>query len=373
MLLRFHDHGRLRLLFIVLIVILTGGICLTYNWPNKEDAELMPQPIVASVEPLASIRVDDVLLALPRPTPGRSIFFHETRSYDAKNKEYNHPLKLNARQACAIESAALHNPNSQVFVLFVHRKYLLGGVHSNESKKSTEQPLFDAILSYSNVHLRRVNLWRYAAGTPIEEWLKNSQLFRSRFAVSHISDFLRFLTLFRYGGLYLDLDVVVLKSMEDVPPNYTGADPDDVISSAVISLTPTGFGHKIAESLLYDFQHNFNGLNWAGNGPGVMTRVAQKICGTKNISVLLENRNRCLGFQVFDSKAFYAVPFRHWKHFFQPHRLEETMAAIKDSYVAHVWNRRSVELKIKVGSSSAYAQLAELHCPRVYESAGEYF
>ncbi|XP_034666931.1 lactosylceramide 4-alpha-galactosyltransferase-like [Drosophila subobscura] len=373
MLLRFHDHGRLRLLFIVLIVILTGGICLTYNWPNKEDAELMPQPIVASVEPLASIRVDDVLLALPRPTPGRSIFFHETRSYDAKNKEYNHPLKLNARQACAIESAALHNPNSQVFVLFVHRKYALAGVHSNEGKNSTEQPLFDAILSYSNVHLRRLNLWRYASGTPIEEWLKNGTLFRSRFLVSHISDFLRFLTLFRYGGLYLDLDVVVLKSMEDVPPNYTGAEFEDVISSAVINLTPTGVGHKIAESLLFDFQHNFNGRHWGNNGPGVMTRVAQQICGTKNISLLLENRKRCLGFQVFDCKAFNPVPSGNWRHLFEPDELEETMARTKYSYVVHVWNKQSNKVPIKVGSSSAYAQLAERNCPRAYHAAGEYF
>ncbi|XP_026844560.1 lactosylceramide 4-alpha-galactosyltransferase-like [Drosophila persimilis] len=381
MILRYFTNGLLRLLFMTLIVTLIGIITLTYNWPKGADVESVPQstvgaaedpePTAASSEPLASIRLDDVLLAEPRPTPGQSIFFHETSSYDAKNKHLN-ILKLTARQSCAIESAALHNPNFQVFVLFVDRKYSLV-VDPNVGNRSIQQPLFDAILSYSNVHLRRLNLWRYAAGTPMEEWLREGNLFRSRYLVSHISDFLRYLTLFRYGGLYLDMDVVVLRRMEDIPPNYTGAESDTFLAAGIMNLAASGFGHQIAASCLHDFQTNFDGNVWGQNGPEVITRVAQQICGTKNISVMQTNRKRCLGFKVFGRGAFYAVTSDKWLNFFNPHKLEETLARTKDSYAVHVWNSQSEKQPIKIGSTCAYAKYAEKNCPRAYHAAGEYF
>lgn len=84
-------------------------------------------------------------------------------------------LQLTARQACAIESAALHNSNFQVFVLFAAPTY-----HHSGNNSQRQQPLIDALLSYKNVHFRQLNLWRYAAGTPIEEWFNDGKLFRSR-------------------------------------------------------------------------------------------------------------------------------------------------------------------------------------------------
>ncbi|XP_017151951.1 lactosylceramide 4-alpha-galactosyltransferase-like [Drosophila miranda] len=342
-------NGRL-LLFVALIFILV----------NAE----VPQPAVEE-----SICLDDALLAEPRPTPGQSIFFHETSSYDVKNKRLN-ILKLTARQACAIESAALHNPNFQVFVLFADPKYR---ATPNGQYSSSQQPLFDAILSYSNVHLRRLNLWRYAAGTPMEEWLREGNLFRSRYVVSHISDFLRFFTLFRYGGLYLDLDVVVLQKMEDVPPNYTGAESDQMLTAGIMNLAATGLGHEIAEFCLRDFQQNFNGSIWAYNGPGVITRVAQQLCGTDYIALMQDDRKGCMGLKVYGRGAFCPVHSRQWRDLFEPEKLEETMARTKYSYVVHVWNKQSKKVPIKVGSSSAYAKLAEQNCPRAYHAAGEYF
>ncbi|XP_030556653.1 lactosylceramide 4-alpha-galactosyltransferase-like [Drosophila novamexicana] len=382
---RFLHNGRLRLLFLALIVLLLGGILLNYRW--QSDVQLCfierEQTESASIGPLPDAAVpvpkilEDVLSTDPKPIPGRSIFFHETSCHRPKRKRQRHGqspdlqynmLQLTARQACAIESAALHNPNFQVFVLFAGPTYR----HlSNSSQR--QQPIIDAILSYKNVQLRQLNLWRYAAGTPIEEWLKDGRLFRSSYLFSHISDFLRFLTLYRYGGIYLDMDVVMLRSMEDVPPNFTGAESNTHLAAGVMSLAPTGFGHEIAESCLRDFQLHFDGSDWGNNGPGVITRVAQQICGTKDISLMLEDRKRCLGFKVFDRNAFYAVPWKHWRHFFEPQLLEQTLEHTKDSYLVHVWNKHSKQLAIKVGSSTAYGKYAEQHCPKAYAAAGEYF
>ncbi|XP_030384136.1 lactosylceramide 4-alpha-galactosyltransferase [Scaptodrosophila lebanonensis] len=363
-------NGRLRLMFLTLIVMLICGLTITYY--QRTDLkmcfmELDAQPHSENEGEAESL--GDILLTEPMPTPGKSIFFHETSCHQLeleKGKWQMGKLKLTPRQACAIESAALHNPNFQVFVLFASPTYLVWKNHS-------VMPLIDAILSYKNVNIRRVNLWSYAAGTPIDEWVKDGQLFRSSYVISHISDFLRYLTLYRFGGLYLDMDVVVLRSMEDVPPNYTGAESTTSLAAGVMNLAPDGFGHEIADLCLRNFQKHFDGSDWGNNGPGVITRVAEKICGTKVISLMVEDHKRCLGFKVFERNAFYAVPWREWRVFFEPTYLDQTMARTKDSYVAHVWNKHSKDLLIKVGSKAAYAKYAEQNCPKVFAATGEYF
>ncbi|KAH8285816.1 hypothetical protein KR018_009490 [Drosophila ironensis] len=370
---RFLHNGRLRLLFLALILLLLGGILLTYSRQGDYHLCFMDRGGQASTQaPVLDMDtepLEDVLLGEPKPTPGRSIFFHETSCHRSEQRPYK-LLELTARQACAIESAALHNPNFQVFVLFAGPTYQFA---AGERNNSQGQRLLEAIRSYGNVHLRRLNLWSYASGTPIEEWLKDGSLFRSSYLFSHISDFLRYLTLYRYGGLYLDMDVVVLRSMEEVPPNYTGAESNTHLAAGVMSLAPSGFGHEIAESCLRDFEHNFNGRDWGNNGPGVITRVAQHICGTKDIALMQQDRKRCLGFRVFGRGAFYAIPWKQWQDFFEPDKMQETMERTRDSYVVHVWNKHSSKLPIKHGSSSAYAKYAEQNCPRAYKAAGEYF
>ncbi|EDW75882.1 uncharacterized protein Dwil_GK15176 [Drosophila willistoni] len=376
---RFLNNGRLRILLLFLIVLLVLGICITYNnWPT--DAELCFRdvtPAISKLEADEHIALEDVLLGHPKPRAGRSIFFHETSCHlfrkeerkQGKKKEYK-LLQLTPRQACAIESAALHNPNFDIFVLFADPTYKVTKWRNGSLEQS---PLIEAILGYNNVHLRSLNLWTYSEGTPIEAWFKDGQLFQSRYLFSHLSDFLRYLTLYRYGGLYLDMDVVVLRSMEDIPPNYTGAESHSSLAAGVMNFAAHGFGHEIAESCLRDFQQNFDGSDWGQNGPGVITRVAQKICGTQDISLMIEDSKRCLGFKVYSRGAFYAIPWRQWQDFFEPHKLETTMARAKDSYVIHVWNKHSSKLKIRYGTKSAYAQYAESNCPRALAASGEYF
>lgn len=204
---RFLHNGRLRLVFLLLLLALfLMGIGYAYGiWQTDAQLCFMEQEPThdalhagqseTSGAPAVPKTLDDVLLSEPKPVPGRSIFFHETSCHRPKRRrqrpgqspeiQYN-MLQLTARQACAIESAALHNPNFQVFVLFAGPTYRHHGNNSSSSSSGSQrqQPLIDAILSYKNVQLRQLNLWRYATGTPIEAWLKDGELFRSRYILS---------------------------------------------------------------------------------------------------------------------------------------------------------------------------------------------
>lgn len=197
-------------------------------------------------------------------------------------------------------------------------------------------------------------------------------IFTFSYVLSHISDFLRYLTLWRWGGTYLDMDIVMLRSMEEVPPNYTGAESNTHLAAGIMNFDSEGFGHEIAYQCLQNFQQTFDGGNWGNNGPGVITRVMQNVCGTHNIEQMMDTK-RCMGFKVYPIDAFYAIPWRQWMHFFEPELLESTMKRIQNSFVAHIWNKHSIKQPIKVGSKCAYCLLAETHCPRVYKAAGVYF
>lgn len=154
-----------------------------------------------------------------------------------------HYLPNYSRQACAIESAAKENPNWNVFLLFASPV----GFRNDSTPHS---PIIQALESYSNIHMRNLNLFTYAVGTPAEDWLKNDHLFRSKYLNSHTSDFLRYLTMFKYGGVYLDLDVVVQKSFENVEPNFSGAESNEDVAAGVMSFDHTGYGHQVATMAL---------------------------------------------------------------------------------------------------------------------------
>ncbi len=93
-------------------------------------------------------------------------------------------------------------------------------------------------------------MWKYAVGTPLEKWLTSDAIFHSDFLYEHISDVLRFVTLYKFGGIYLDTDVVVMKSFDDFSSNFAGDDRYDVVGCSVLGLDATGLGHKIAAHCL---------------------------------------------------------------------------------------------------------------------------
>lgn len=181
---------RLRLMFLFLVMMcICGVIFILYQRSDIRlcfvDAHPMEPNDTDSLYKLGIERLEDILQAKVQPKRGKSIFFHETscprissnNAECADTMDWN-MVHLNARQACAVESAALHNPNSQIFVLFASPRYK--STNKTVGSKTGPKALLEAILSYENVYLRNLNLWTYAANTPIYDWLKDGILFKSR-------------------------------------------------------------------------------------------------------------------------------------------------------------------------------------------------
>jgi lactosylceramide 4-alpha-galactosyltransferase len=138
------------------------------------------------------------------PTPGdKHIIFVETGCFLDKSHNSNYKgLALHKRQVCAIESAAKMNPNYKVYLLYscpVHGRL--------EDSSEYVQTIF----TYPNVHLWRLETKTHFSNTPLETWNFKAAIMNSLWAKEHASDVVRFLTLWKYGGTYLDMDFVILR------------------------------------------------------------------------------------------------------------------------------------------------------------------
>jgi lactosylceramide 4-alpha-galactosyltransferase len=144
------------------------------------------------------------------------------------------------------------NPEHQVYVMFTSQVGF---------RNTTELPIIDALLSYPNVKFYYLNLTKYAQNTPLDKWMATGALWNSQYVNSHTSDILRYLSLWKYSGTYLDLDVVVMKPLSTMNPNFAGAESNNFVAAGIINMEGEK-GHEIADICVKDLLKNFNGNDW---------------------------------------------------------------------------------------------------------------
>jgi Glycosyltransferase sugar-binding region containing DXD motif len=130
---------------------------------------------------------------LPKENPDKNIFFIETSG--VLPNFTNTPATLTTRQACSVESAALTNPNAYIFVIFV-----------SKSSLGNSQPMI-VLKKLKNVIFLRLNLIEFTRKTPVGEWIRGGKIYKTHFLRENVSNILKVLLLWKYGGFSLDLDV----------------------------------------------------------------------------------------------------------------------------------------------------------------------
>lgn len=144
------------------------------------------------------------------------------------------------------------NPGHEVFVFYTSQVGF---------RNTTPLPLIDALLSYPNIHFNYLSLDQYTEETPLAEWMKSGELFRSTFVIAHTADMLRYLTLWKFGGTYLDLDTVMLRPLDELESNYAAVESEDVVAIGIINFENVS-GHEIADLCVKDFLKNYDGKKW---------------------------------------------------------------------------------------------------------------
>lgn len=160
--------------------------------------------------------------------PEKNIFFVEASCQ----------MGLSFHQVCSIESAARANPEWQVSVLFAGR--------IPEQCQRTVN--FTTLETYSNIRLYRIHVKKFADGTPFQDFFNSNALDNSLYPVYHSTEILQFLTLHKWGGVYLNTNMVVSKPFDNLPLNWIPRQNADELGTAAMALTKDNVGGLISKA-----------------------------------------------------------------------------------------------------------------------------
>ena len=163
-----------RKYFLVLLVI----ILILLISPKKKPKSTQ---IVATFYELENILDQEI-------NSDENIFFIETSGG-------NSVASLNSRQACSVESTALTNPNSKVFLIF------------SEKTSMEDSMLFEALRKYENIFFLKIEIDEFSKGTIVESWVASKKIYKSKFVKENMSDLLRFLLLWRFNFNFLLISI----------------------------------------------------------------------------------------------------------------------------------------------------------------------
>ncbi|KAL3241978.1 hypothetical protein MRX96_047836 [Rhipicephalus microplus] len=249
--------------------------------------------------------------------------------------------KLTARQACSIESASRHNGDFTVHLLHTARH-----LHSCAYRR-----ILSKLPNFSSARLRpRTEL----AGTPLSRLYSNRRALReSSSLVEHLSDFLRYAIIWKRGGVYLDLDIIVLKSLKPIE-NSVAFEEDEVhVTNSVLFFRKM---HPAVRALMKACARQYDPRSFQSCGPLLLTQLRHAPFYARLVNFL-------------SSSTFFKVSFGEWKMFFDPTMTEKVLEEVNGSYGVHLWNKFSKGTKAIIGSGSPLEHLARIHCPSVYRQA----
>ncbi|KAM9316434.1 alpha-1,4-N-acetylglucosaminyltransferase-like [Gastrophryne carolinensis] len=253
---------------------------------------------------------------------------------------------------CAVESAARVYPDRPV-AFFMKG---LGEIITEEEEKRARKH-FPTLLAYDNIYLfplRAAELFKY---TPFWPWYKNINPNKEKYWSHVFSDACRFAMMWKYGGIYMDTDVISLRPIPE--DHFVAAENSKSISSSVFGLPPF---HSWTWEFMENFVTEYKGSVWGYQGPGVFTRVVKKLCGEMAFKSNVDQK--CANISYLHPHRFSPILYTSWELYFEVWNKPPNFS---DSYALHLWNFINRKgLSMIPGSNTLVEQLYKKHCPVTY-------
>ncbi|NWV14638.1 A4GAT galactosyltransferase, partial [Ptilonorhynchus violaceus] len=272
------------------------------------------------------------------PSPG-NVFFVET-------SEQTNPSYL---FSCSVESAARTHPESRIVVL------MKGLAKGNASLP--KHWVFSLLSCFPNVEIQPLDLLELFSGTPLKKWYLWPLRHWEPYFLPVLSDACRIVLMWKFGGIYLDTDFIVLKNLQNLT-NALGIQDDNVLNGAFLSFKPK---HKFMELCMQDFVQNYNGWRWGHQGPELLTRVFKKWCSLRTIE-----STSCKGVSALAPEAVYPIRWQEWKKLFEAVSASQFRRLLRNTYAVHVWNKLSHGTRLEIPSRALLARLYSRFCPATY-------
>ncbi|XP_010529890.1 PREDICTED: uncharacterized protein At4g19900-like [Tarenaya hassleriana] len=200
--------------------------------------------------------------------------------------------------------------------------------------------------------------------TPAESWLKRLKSGTmdpgSIPLFMNLSDLTRLAVLYKYGGIYLDTDIVFLNDLTGLR-NAIGAQSVHRVTGRWTRLNNAVMIFDIYHPLLFEFLKeyatNFDGNRWGYNSPYLVSRVIERLGNKPEYNLT-----------IFPPDAFYSVNWIKIPRLFKNPAstdevgwVEKTVNNMSShSYMIHLWNKVTRQMEIEEGS--VMHRLISTHC-----------
>lgn len=229
------------------------------------------------------------------------------------------------RQQRGLESLLYHNRNACVVVLSETIELnFFSGFLKDGFKVAVVMPNLDELLKDTPTHIF-ASVWH--------EWKK------TKYYPTHYSELVRLAALYKYGGIYLDSDIIVLKPLSSL--NNTVGMEDELAGRTLNGAVMAFRKHSpFVMECLIEFYGSYDDTRLRMNGADLLTRVADKFLSNKDISegkMELQLQTQSLFFPINRtsiSRYFYAPRT-------ETERLEQDVMFNKildKSVTFHFWN-----------------------------------
>ncbi|KAK4775928.1 hypothetical protein SAY87_023889 [Trapa incisa] len=209
--------------------------------------------------------------------------------------------------------------------------------------------------------------------TPAEAWfdkLRSGKVDPGEIPLAqNLSNLIRLAVLYKYGGIYLDTDFIVLRDFSGLR-NSIGAQSVDTVSgnwtrinNAVMAFDRR---HPLMAMFMREFVATFDGNKWGHNGPYMVSRVVERL---RQRGIRGTTATSGFSFTVLPPMAFYPVSWTRIGGLFERpiSRRQEKWVEAKvaqlgggETYGVHLWNKQSRGLRMEEGS--VMGRLISSHC-----------
>lgn len=284
-----------------------------------------------------------------------NIFFIETN----KTRKF-----LTYKQMCSIESAALHNSNSNVYIYSLN-----AGINQQLLRK------------YKNIRYILTNEDSVYENTPLYQWWtsKRKLIEKSKFKIHDLSDTIRIALIYKYGGFYSDLDNILIKNLEPLHNLNAIACSSNgknykTNNAVFIFKKSNKFLYYVMEMLVKSYKINI----WAYNGPNLIERSLKTYCKSNDIyKELLFTENSefkklnstkisdACDMVLLNEKYFYPIHWSNSRVLFKKNSIVD-ISTFLNSYGVHFYSSHSQYIDIRLNDNSIYEFFVSQNCPLIY-------
>ncbi|XP_030050251.1 alpha-1,4-N-acetylglucosaminyltransferase-like isoform X1 [Microcaecilia unicolor] len=266
--------------------------------------------------------------------------------------ETTEKLELSPLAACAIESAAQTYPDRSVYF------FMKGLTKDMTITKSSFYKAIPLLSSIENVYILPLYFEDIFKDTPLDPWYQKVNPAKEKYWAHVSSDAFRLAMVWKYGGIYMDSDMISLRPIPKV--DFLALEDPNFCNNAAFGFQRH---YQFLWDCMEDFVKNYRGEIWGQQGPKLLTRMVERQCGMPVVKGTEDAT--CGNFSILNPQRFYPIPCSAWEKYFQVWNPSDTF---NSSYALHLWNYMNHNNKMVIaGSGSVAENLFKKHCPVTYD------